>query len=280
MQMKTSLTIGIIALSLAIVSCKKKGCTDVTAENYAESAEKDDGSCTYATEGTITFDFTQNFGGTNVTAAGFDQLNYTNANGEVFSITKMRYSISDVRFYLANGDSLMLDGYHLIDMADEASLTYVLPESIPFNSFVGIGFTYGFDEADNTDGAYTDLNAANWNSPMMLGGGYHQLQFEGRYIDNNTDTTSFAYHNISTSRQIIGTDTTFVANHANINLSKSFTFSKDATIEIEMDISEWFQNPNTWDLNVLYMMLMGNHSAQVQMTENSKSVFSVGTVSE
>jgi len=278
--MKTSITIGILALSLATISCKKKGCTDITAENYEESAEKDDGSCTYATEGTITLNFTQNFGGTNVTASDFDQLNYTNANGEVLSFTKMRYSISDVRFYKANGDSIMVEGYHLIDMEDEASLTYVLPEAVAFNSFTGIGFTYGFDEEDNTDGAYTDLNAANWNSPMMLGGGYHQLQFEGRYIDSNTDTTAFAYHNISTARKIVGTDTSFVPMHANINMSKSFTFSKDATIEIKMDAAEWFQNPNTWDLNVLYMMLMGNYAAQVQMTENSYSVFSVGAVTE
>ncbi len=31
----------------ALTSCKKKGCTDVNANNYNESAKKDDGSCTY-----------------------------------------------------------------------------------------------------------------------------------------------------------------------------------------------------------------------------------------
>lgn len=280
MKISSTLPLVLISVGLFLGSCKKKGCTDSTAENYAESAEKDDGSCTYATEATITFNFTQNFGGSDLTTSNFNQLNYTNANGEVLSITKMRYSISDVRFYRANGDSLMVEGYHLIDMEDESSLTYVLPDAIPFNSFVGIGFNYGFDETDNIDGAYTDLNAANWNSPMMLGGGYHQLQFEGRYIDNNTDTTAFLYHNLSTSREIIGTDTNFVSNYANINLSKSITFSKDATVEIKMDVAEWFQNPNTWDLNTLYTSLMGNHTAQLLMTENSSTVFSVGIISE
>ncbi len=35
-------------LSLGMVSCKKEGCTDPTAENYSEEAKKDDGSCTFA----------------------------------------------------------------------------------------------------------------------------------------------------------------------------------------------------------------------------------------
>lgn len=38
------------SLALGTVSCKKKGCTDPTAENYSESAKKDDGSCTYEEE--------------------------------------------------------------------------------------------------------------------------------------------------------------------------------------------------------------------------------------
>lgn len=39
-------TIGAV-LTIGISSCKKKGCTDSTANNYSEEAKKDDGSCTY-----------------------------------------------------------------------------------------------------------------------------------------------------------------------------------------------------------------------------------------
>ncbi|NQY10433.1 MAG: DUF1566 domain-containing protein [Flavobacteriales bacterium] len=45
----------IIAASLVAVGCKKKeGCTDSTATNYDFTAEKDNGSCTYASTGTTT----------------------------------------------------------------------------------------------------------------------------------------------------------------------------------------------------------------------------------
>ena len=35
------------SLTATVTSCKKKGCTDPTANNYSDKAKKDDGSCTY-----------------------------------------------------------------------------------------------------------------------------------------------------------------------------------------------------------------------------------------
>lgn len=276
--MKTINIFLISALTIGLAtSCKKKGCTDPTAENYSQEAEKDDGSCTYPTEGTITLNFTHNVNGSNVTASEFDLLNYTNADGNVWSVTKLQYLISDVRFYMANGDSMMIEGYHLVDLDDTTTLSYVLPEAVPTNPFIGIGFTYGFDEVDNVDGAYADLNVASWSSPTMLGGGYHQLKFEGRFIDDMGDTMSFQYHNLSTIRKTTP-DTTFHANYANMNLTNSFSFTGNTSIEIKMDLNEWFQNPITWDLDTYSSMLMPNYDAQVMMKQNSYSVFSVGAV--
>ena len=47
---RTILLLGIVLLSGAIGSCKKRGCTDETATNYNVDAKKDDGSCTYITD--------------------------------------------------------------------------------------------------------------------------------------------------------------------------------------------------------------------------------------
>ena len=272
---KLIILVGIISLNY---SCKKKGCTDPTAENYSAEAEKDDGSCTYPTEASVKINFTHNFNGSTVEQSDFDMLKYTNADATTMSITKLQYLISDVRFYKANGDSVVIEGYHLIDLEDANSFSYTLPQAVGTAPYIGIGFNYGFDEEDNISGQYADLNAASWSSPEMLGGGYHQMKLEGRYIDDMGDTVSYQYHNLSTIRQINGPDTTFHANYANINLAQSMELTGNATIEIRMAIDEWFENPHTWDLDSMYSMLMPNYNAQLLMTENSYSVFSVGDV--
>ena len=57
-------------------------------------------------------------------------------------------------------------------------------------------FTFGFSDANNKDGEYKDLNSANFNVPTMLGGGYHFMQLEGKFIDNTATETGYAYHAI------------------------------------------------------------------------------------
>jgi len=48
MKKRNLLFVAALALSVAVTSCKKKGCTDETANNYSAEAEKDDNSCTYS----------------------------------------------------------------------------------------------------------------------------------------------------------------------------------------------------------------------------------------
>ena len=169
----------------------------------------------------------------------------------------------------------MIDGYRLVDMSDASTLYYTLPQTVPTNPYVGIGFNFGFDENDNISGQYDDLNAASWSSPEMLGGGYHQMQFEGEFIRQVGDTITFQYHSLSEIREITQTDTIFHHNYVNFKFPESVTFTADDTIEIAMDINEWFQNPILWDLDTLNSMMMPNYQAQLMITENSHSVFSV-----
>ncbi|MCP4052433.1 MAG: hypothetical protein GY739_05070, partial [Mesoflavibacter sp.] len=70
----------------------------------------------------------------------------------------------------------------------------------------------------------------------------------------------------------------FEQNFATITFSESFTISNNATIEVKMNIAQFFTNPNTWDLNVLDTPLMPNYTAQKMMQENVLSVFSLGEI--
>jgi len=179
-----------------------------------------------------------------------------------------------MRLYTTSGDSVMLTDvpYQLIDLVDGTSSSFTAGES-DIGAFAGIGFSFGFDTTDNA-GNYTDLNSASWNWPMMIGGGYHNMQFEGKYKLNGADS-SYAYHNGTASNM-----GNHEQNHISVRLPGIALNEHNVVVEIQMNIAEWFRNPNTWDLNTYHSSLMMNYNAQKMMQANGYNVFNLGTVSQ
>lgn len=282
-KMKSLLTIttAVLVTTTLFTSCsKKEGCTDPVALNYDAEADDDDGSCLYLPVETddntnISLKFTHNFDGDPVSSSTFNQFNYVNLNDDTLSITKLRYLVSKVRLYKSDGDSIVIPGYQLIDVSDANSLTYTLTPEVAQDTYTGIAFSFGFDSLDNIDNAYPDLNVANWNYPIMLGagGGYHYMQMEGRYKEQGDDSL-YAYHHVI-ARISPGV---FENNNVKIDLPGITLNKLNAEIEVEMNVAEWYKNPNTWDLNVFHAKLMPNYTAQKMMQANASTVFSMGTV--
>ena len=226
-----------------------------------------------------TFNFTHNWDGTTVSSADFNNIQFTNANGEEMSIEKLRYLISNVTFHKSNGETIVIDGYNLIDVTNDSELTYTPNIDIPTGSYENVSFTFGFNNEDNYNNNYPDLNSALWNVPDMMGGGYHYMQLEGKYINTIDVETGYAYHairavNMSNAPDLLFQDTFFTVNLGPVNITNNISFN------IEMNIAEWFKNPNQWDLNVLYNMLMPNFDAQVMIYENGQNVFSLKNISQ
>lgn len=214
----------------------------------------------------------QHWNGENVTASDFGITEFTDENGEVLKIQKLRYLISKVILTNSFGDEIEIGDYRLVDLTDENTLNYATNIVVPPGIYTGVSFVYGFNEEDNIDQAYLDLNTASWNWPEMLGGGYHFMQFEGTFTSpTNLTPLPFAYHN-GTARVSEGV---FEQNFITVNVD-GLSIDSSATIDIKMNLAEWFKNPNTWDLNVLGTNLMGNRdNAQIMMNENGQSVFTV-----
>lgn len=265
--------------ALSFFSCKKKGCTHPDAYNFDESAKKDDGSCQFPPSTEVTFQFLHFFDATPINASAFNALNYTNEFGNVISFTKLRYLISDFSFFKSNGDSVTLNNYHLIDLSDNGTLSYSVPTKIAQENYSAVAFNIGFNQSKNTSGTYADLNAANWGWPASIGGGYHSLQLEGNYITAALDTSGYIFHCGSTTAETSGSETIFHPNYIRIKLIfEEKHFGEAIKIELKMNLSEWFKNPNTWDLNVLNNGLMSNYDAQIKMRANGADVFSLGSI--
>lgn len=222
--------------------------------------------------GTLAINFTHNWDDVEVSASDLNDLKFTTANNDLISIVKLRYLISNIILQNSEGENIELDGYFLVDLNNN-NLTGSIA-NVPAGNYTNISFTFGFNEEDNIDGAYLDLNSTLWNWPEMLGGGYHFMQFEGRY-NTNSDESPFAYH-MGTARVDIGQ---FEQNFFNTSIG-NLTLNNNSTIEIKMNIAQWFKNPNTWDLNTLNIDLMPNYEAQKMMNQNGLSVFSVSIINE
>lgn len=199
--------------------------------------------------------------------SNFGTLDYTNENGDILSITRLRYLISNVRLHHTDGTTVSLKDYQFIDLEEQGSSSFTTDMLIPVGTYNKISFVFGFNEEDNAQN-YPDLNTASWNWPEMLGGGYHFMQLEGNYATND-GPQPYAYHH-GTARVSEGE---FEANHFTVEITGNFSITQVTTIDLEMKIDEWFKNPHTWDLNEYNTDLMGNYEAQIMMRENGASVF-------
>lgn len=225
----------------------------------------------------VTFNFIHNWDGTPVSNTDFNTIKFTNANGEQMSIEKLRYLISNITFQKENGENIILDDYNLVDVTNGTNLSFKPTSTIPSGTYSNVSFTFGFDNDANAKN-YQDLNSASWNVPSMLGGGYHYMQLEGKFINNTSTETGYAYHAIRAVDNSV-TPQKFQDTFFKVNLGE-LTIINNTTFNVEMNIAEWFKTPNTWNLNTLNNMLMPNFNAQVMMFENGQNVFSLESISQ
>lgn len=238
----------------------------------ASCSSNDDGSSPMVS---TTFKFTHNWDGALIRNYNFGPIQYTNANGDVIGFERLRYIISDIVFTKANGEQIELDVYNLIDLTNETNMEFNPGVQIPVGTY-NISFTFGLDNEDNAEN-YLDLNSASFNVPENLGGGYHYMQFDGKFINSNMEEQGFNYHAIRAVDNP-GPNPTFPQDtFFEVDLGE-VSFNDNVEIEVKMNIAEWFKNPNLWDLNTFNQMLMPNSTAQIMMYDNGQNVFSLGGV--
>lgn len=227
----------------------------------------------------ITLNFSHVWQDTEVTNADFNDLKFTNANGEQLSIERLRYLISEITLTHESGVVTTLNDYTLVDVTNNENLSLITSEAILPGNYTNISFRFGFSDANNTDGVYQDLNTANFNVPSMLGGGYHFMQFDGKYLDANNTEAPFNYHVIRAVNRTDPSNLVFQDTSFQVNLGAVIVGS-NTNVNIQMDIYEWFSSPNLWDLNVLNTLLMPDFDAQVLMNQNGGNVFSLINITQ
>ena len=236
-------------------ACKKEeGCMDPTATNYNSEATLDSGDCNYVPVNVI-IHFNHYVNGTELVA---NEMIYTNPSNENYSIQTLRYLISDITLHTNNETETLLDEVHFIDISIDSTLILNIPQ-INYKNYTSISFTMGLDSIKNNTNLFLNENFfPSFVWPEFLGGGYHYMQLEG---DFNTVFNGYATH-------------TGATNGVDFSFNKTLPIADITNININMEITNWYKNPET--LNLTSDGIMGNIDKQVILQTNGiEDVFSV-----
>ena len=227
---------------------------DPTATNYNSDAKLDNGDCNYAPLNII-IHFKHYVNGTELVV---NEMIYTNPSNDNYSIQTLRYLISDITLHTNNGDETVLNEVHFIDISIDSTLILNIPQ-INYQNYTSISFTMGLDSIKNITNLFLNENFfPSFVWPEFLGGGYHYMQLEG---DFNTVFNGYTTHTGGTN----GIDFSF---------NKIFSITDITDININMEITNWYTNPEIFDLTT--DGIMGDINKQTILKANGdENVFSV-----
>jgi hypothetical protein len=197
----------------------------------------------------------------------FDSIQYQNAAGQDYSVETLNYYVSNFSLQRLDGSTHDVSLVHYADAEDSTTSTFSVTD-VPAGDYNSVLFTFGLDDNDNVTDGLPPANenlAMKWPDP--LGGGYHYMKLEGKYLGSASDTLSYATH---TGRNGA------VPHFFRVSLPFSMITVNNNThsMTVSMDINEWYTNPNVYTFPVP-PMIMGNVALQDTLAENGEKAFSV-----
>ena len=221
-------------------------------------------SCEKPNQTDLTINFTHTVDAEELTT---NSMIYSNSVGENYDVRTLKYLISNITLHAENGNEIILSDIHFIDISEVATFSFTV-EDFPNNNYTSISYKMGLDTSKNTNNLHINESyhsAMAW--PETNGGGYHYMKLEGAY---NNDSTFYNTHTGGT----MGGDYSF-NNVDNISLTINDDLG-DVSININMEINNWYNSPNQIDFSSYGMGIMMNMMMQMDIKTNGVTdVFSV-----
>jgi hypothetical protein len=193
----------------------------------------------------------------------FDTIMYTNDAGNNYSVTRLQYYISGLKFYKDGELKYSTNDIFYIDAKVNSTNTISI-KNIPSYAYDYVTFYIGIDNASNIHGnipSTAENVAMEW--PDMMGGGYHFIKLEGHYKENNQNI-GFAMH--LGNKDMQPTCAVYKTVYAAANRTSGFN--------LNMNINEWFRNPYTYNFSTDGVYTMGNMMLMNKIKSNGNDVFS------
>lgn len=208
-----------------------------------------------------------------------NQYAYTNELGTKYQINQIQYFISDIELHvngkwignpeLVSGNPRLFENNCCyIDCENESPL-------LQFNTkkhkatIDSIRFVFGISREKNISYSLTYPELARMYWPEVLGGGYHYMKTNIKFIDSQDSVSLFNCH---LGRGV--ENDTFIDNDFKITLPCHIS-PKDKLhhLVIIMNVDKWFSEPNKIDFNLYTKGIMGKQDIMSQISENGKNVF-------
>jgi hypothetical protein len=196
-------------------------------------------------------------------------MDYENDYGNVYNVQLLRYIVSNIELIDEKGSSYELDDFHYVDIETNSSLNLGEKVNIPAGNYRSIQFILGLEEEMNISNSHVAEpvhGAMAW--PDQMGGGYHYMRIEGAYIASDQTQHFYLTHTGATAG---------LARHINYSLPINLNACEEQEyqINLNMNINEWYANPNTYNFEEYDSGIMGNPEAQQLIHDNGHNVFSV-----
>jgi len=211
----------------------------------------------------------------------FDKLQYQNQAGNNYLVNEIQYFISDVKLHKTDGSSVLLDAWediHYIDTDLPDTWQWNFLDEIPVGSFEKISFTFGISEEKNQSLMFVNPPESLMFWPELLGGGYHYMKLNGKWIDTLNQESPFNFHLGIGQLYHSYPDsiTSYIQNYFEVVLpNSSFELSDGQTqkFTLVMNVENWFKSPNVYDHNQWGGDIMQKQDAMKTACENGLDVF-------
>lgn len=203
-------------------------------------------------------------------------MNYTNQAGNLYQVDELQYFISEVTIKLANGQVMPItsdNAIHYVDMDIPSTLTWSPKDRLPVTDYESITFVFGITEAKNKTGMFVNPPERDMFWPDMMGGGYHNMKMNGKWLAEGDTVKAFNFH--------LGTG---ISDIPSVNYQNYFTVTLPLNVHagtlsnkftLTMNIEKWFDAPNIWNWNVIGGQIMQNQDAMHEACENGANVFQI-----
>ena len=216
-----------------------------------------------------------------------DSLCYHNEAGNTFMITEIQWFLSHMELQEEQGEWIEISHRDL--SAEPSKIFYIdtdAPESqtlqtasIPVGHYKALRFTFGLNEEDNLSGLYSDPPESNMFWPEPLGGGYHYMKLNGRYVNEEGELIPLNIH-LGIGQNADHSE--YYQNYFTVEGPTDLDVAENEEhfIRLSMIVDNWFRNPNLYDFNVYGSAIMQNQAAQQTLKENGQDVFTWIVVKE